>query len=276
MKRYVLVAASVALLIPSTLVGQLNVILEPTVSTAEKGKVFEINVKLEARGAMDDLLVIPLAPENFCVRAVPVADSATYRVLSDGSALVPSLGASSALTVQFRVQAPTQFRFSERQCDDGAQVDTVAAAARSLDNTRDSRVFVFNGRYRVQDDSSTSRIVSWTESVEVKYTTSRTIFLWAGMLGVFLGYVVKSLTSRREEVQDAFAKSSDAGGVTRMLTFLFGTHIDKLLTSLVLGFAALLTVQQAGIPIGGAAVAVLGGISIGILADDALISRMKK
>jgi hypothetical protein len=57
--------------------------------------------------------------------------------------------------------------------------------------------------------------------------------------------------------------------------YLFGTSIDKFLTSLVLGFAALLAAIKAGIPVGGAASAVLLGITIGILADDALISRLK-
>jgi len=95
------------------------------------------------------------------------------------------------------------------------------------------------------------------------------------MLGVFLGYPVKSVTDRGKEAR-AFIQDLTEGQsrLRRALAFLFAKNLDKLLTSLVLGFAALLTVQQARIPVGGAASAMLAGISIGIVADDALISRL--
>lgn len=271
-RSVVAVVILMLLAVPLGVTAQLTGTVQPTVETAEKGKVFEINLRLEARSAVDSIFVTAFAPENFCIQAVPVADSGMYTVLPDGSVMVPYLGGSSAMTVPFRVQAPTQWRFSKRTCTPLTQAEGQEGSARSLDNTRDSRVFVFNGRYTVRADSSRS---AWTASATVKYTTSMTVFLWAGMLGVFLGYLVKSLTARGKEAR-AFIQDPTEGQsrLRRALAFLFAKNLDKLLTSLVLGFAALLTVQQAGIPVGGAASAVLAGISIGIVADDALISRL--
>ena len=271
------VVSLAGLLLNSTpLLAQLDVTLVPTVETAEKGKVFEINVTFEAQQAITDVSVVPLPPESFCVRATPVGEGAVYAVTSDGSAEIATLGEASALTVQFRVQAPTQLFISRQDCGEEKRT-------RTADNTRDTRVFIFNGRYRLAGDTSW---VSWTESVEVRYTTSQAIFLWAGMLGVILGYVVKSLTSRKAAAEEAIAarvQSGDFTGVSGLwhrllaiLFFLVVQNIDRLLTALVLGFAALLTVQQSGVPVGGFAAAMLAGISVGVIADDAIISRLKE
>jgi hypothetical protein len=269
--RDVLIGAILACLAPRPIAAQVKITITPSVETAEKGKVFEINARIETAQALDSLRIVALAPENFCVRPVPVSDQRTYSTSTDGSVLVPFLASSSAVTVQFRVVAPAQFRFSKSTC---LPADSTKLQARSLDNTRDNRTFVFNGRYRPRSDTVSH---AWTEAVTVKYTTSQAIFLWSGMLGVVLGYVVKSLTTRKPEADAVRAEAKTAvAKAGNVLVFLFGTSIDKLLTSLVLGFGALLTIQKSGIPVGGAASAVLAGITIGILADDALISRISK
>lgn len=265
-------AVALQSLVASAASAQLKVKLTPTVVTAEKGKTFQINVRLEAEAALDSLDVILLPPENFCVQSVAMLERVRHTVNPDGSASLAALSKGSALTVQFSVSAPTQLKASGSSCGAVGRADS--ARYRSLDNTRDARTFVFNGRYRFAPGDTGVRL--WTESVDIKYTTSQAIFLWGGMLGVVLGYLVKSLTARKPEASQARNTGTTAGGkLWAGLVYLFATSIDKFLTSLVLGFAGLLAAIKSGIPVGGAASAVLIGITIGILADDALISRLK-
>ena len=227
---------------PAIASAQLKVTVKPTVSSAEKGKVFEINVRLEASQPLDSLVIVPMASENFCMRAVPILGAPQFVANGDGSAFLGSLPASSAITVQFKVAAPTQFMGSESNC---LALDSSAStrARRSPDNTRDLRTFVFDGRYRaLRPDTS---VHFWTESIDLKYTTSQTIFLWSGMLGVLMGYIVKSLTARRTEVNAArLVGTSRSGQLWHLLAYMFGTSVDKFLTSLVFGFGALLTDEQ--------------------------------
>lgn len=246
--------------------------ITPTVTTAEKGKVFEILLRIETDERLDSMLVVPTAPENFCVRASPIAGLGGLQAKSDGSAFIPSLAGGSVMTLQFRVAAPTEWMSSGTSCPmlDGIRPDSIRP--RTRDNTRDTRQFVFNVRYRLHSDSL-SHI--WSDTITVKYTTSQMIFLVAGMLGVLLGYLVKSLTARKKEADTARTSTTWYGQFWQLLVYVFGTSIDKLLTSLVLGFGALLAVVKSGIPIGGAAAAVALGITLGVLADDALISRVK-
>ena len=263
---------ALALAIAGRVEAQLKVKITPTVATAEKGKTFQINVRLESDRALDSLDIILLPPENFCVQGVSMLERVKHVVNPDGSASLAALPRASSLTVQFSVSAPTQVKSTGSSCGAIGRADS--ARYRSLDNTRDARTFVFNGRYRFAPGDTGVRF--WTETVDVKYTTSQAIFLWAGMGGVFLGYLVKSLTARKPE---ANAARQTGTTIPRKLwaglVYLFGTSIDKFLTSLVLGFAGLLAAIKSGIPVGGAASAVLLGITIGILADDALISRLK-
>jgi hypothetical protein len=248
--------------------------ITPTVTTAEKGKVFEILLRIETDQRLDSILVVPTAPENFCIRVSPIAGLGGFQANGDGSAFISSLAGGSAMTLQFRVAAPTERMASGSSCPllDGTRRDSTRP--RTLDNTHDTRQFVFNAQYRLSGVDSLPRV--WSDAVTVKYTTSQAIFLAAGMFGVFLGYLVKSLTARKNEADTARAVSTTwYGQLGRLLEYVFGTSIDKLLTSLVLGFGGLLVVAKAGIPIGGAAAAMALGISLGVLADDALISRVK-
>jgi hypothetical protein len=267
------IAALALCVLSATASAQLKYAAKPAVSAAEKGKVFEINVRLETEGAIDSVLVVPLPSENFCVRSVAVFGVPDFVANSDGSAFLRSLPAKSAVTFQFKVAAPTQLSWSGSSC---SVLDSAAAAGRrSPDNTRDNRIFVFNGRYRMLGADTTIHV--WTESVEIKYTTSQGIFLAAGMIGVFLGYVVKSLTARRTDVTIAANQptAKEHWKITKVLGYMFFDSIDKLVTSLVLGFGALLGMAKAGIPVGGFAVAIFLGIGIGVLADDTLISKVK-
>ena len=248
----------------------------PTVATAEKVKVFEILVRVETDKRLESLAILPTAPENFCIRAAAMPGLSGYRANTDGSAFLQALTAGSAVTFQFRVAAPTELQRSRGSCWTLERTAADSVRDRTRDNTRDNRQFVFNAQYRTVGAGTDTASSLWSETVEVKYTTSQMIFLGAGMIGVLLGYIVKSLTARKKEADTAKDVSNTRHGqLGRLLEYVFLTSIDKLLTSLVLGFGALLALAKAGIPVGGAGAALAIGISLGVLADDALISKVK-
>lgn len=244
-----------------------------TVTSAEKGKVFEILLRIATDKRLDALSVTPLAPENFCIRLAPMSHLTGFHAGNDGSSTFTMLAEGSVVTLQYRVATPSQLLSSGSSCPalDSARARTPRLAPHG--STRDTLKFVFNAEYHIAGDSLW-RV--WSDVVEVRYAMSSTMFLSAGMIGVFVGYLVKTFTARKPEVDEArSAGQTWYGRFGRLLAYLFGTSIDKFLTSLILGFAALLAVAKSGIPIGGAVAAAAMGASLAVLADDALISKVK-
>jgi hypothetical protein len=143
---------------------------------------------------------------------------------------------------------------------------------RSYDTTNDAKIFIFNAAFRQARDSGTIARY-WSDTIQVKYTTSQNIFLIAGLFGVFLGFVAKTLSQNRTRKTDNATRGQDQTKIT--LWSQVKEQIPYLLTSLLIGLGALLGIASAGVPAGGFTTAVALGIGIGVLSDDAVIAKLQ-
>jgi hypothetical protein len=114
------------------------------------------------------------------------------------------------------------------------------------------------------------------ESISLRYTTTLGHYLIAGMLGVILGYFVKTVTQNREDITALLGRETALlGKVHRFLDYLFLTRMPLLLTLLVVGFGVLLSLAQDTLPVSSWHQALALGIGVGVLGDEQLITKIK-
>ena len=231
--------------------------LAASTASVEKGHSFEILVRVDTDRPLDQLTIAPIAPLNFVVSPRGLPALASIRADSGGAVTVSGLRAGSAITLSFLVRPPSQFRI-------GVLSDT----AQSLDGTRDAKVFAFNFRYVVRD-SVRADTAFQTASVSLRYTTSMAIYLIWGLIGVLIGFFIKTVSKRGSEASE----KNGAGSVLR-LPIRLGVGFPLALTTLAIGFGVLLSLAQDKIPANGWFHAIALGIGIGILSDEQVIAKL--
>jgi len=242
-----------------------------TVKIAEKDHDFQIFVNVETDTSLTDVVVTSIMPIGFCVEALAVPGVTTRPAQADQTSLdqcgdkpsiayVEQLGPSS-FTIPFRVYPPNAWGRPQ------------SGSKSTLYSTREDKVFAFNLSYKTGPDAV---IGNMRESISLRYTTTLGHYLIAGMLGVILGYFVKTVTQNREEIVALLGKEAALfGKIRRFLDYLFLTRMPLLLTLLVVGFGVLLSLAQDALPISSWHQALALGIGVGVLGDEQLITKIK-
>jgi len=278
-------AAGLSLLISASALAAPSFEIIPPGKDIEKAHTFQLLVKVTTGERLTDLVVAPIYPEGFCMEPVllpgvsaaehtkperfaQAADGKDARVESPECtgikdvARVASLEKSSFI-IPFTVYPP----------DTNGNPET--GDKRSYYSTREQKKFAFNFSYAVQQDGKTFQ-GNASREIELRYTTSIGYYLLFGLLGVFLGYMVKTATKEKDAIGRMVAGVSGLAPKSR--TFLYHVFIDRLpmlLTLMVMGFAVLLSMAQDSLPVSSWHQAIALGIGLGILGDEKLISKIK-
>jgi len=198
-----------------------------------------------------DLTITP--PETLADLDVEASGPPGYQISAPKSAMPSSLGAGSSYTAVYEVTPPA-----------------------SGHSTTETYRIVYNVKYR-HASASSSEPQMW-QSVEVPFTItfSRSRFYFWAMAGLFIGWFIKALSSFSgfvESPTDASIKKRR--GVQTLLAFLSRREIASALTSLAMGFLALLLLSRHELPTGAIHDSLALGIGLGLLSDDQLLSRFK-
>jgi hypothetical protein len=164
-----------------------------------------------------------------------------------------SLGAGSSYTVVYEIKAPP-------------------SGHAATENYR----IVFNVRYR-HANASSGEPQMW-QSVEVPFTVtfSRGKFYFWAIAGLFVGWFIKALGSFSGVVLSPTATPVEVRrGVRILLALMSRREITSALTSLAVGFLALLLLSRHELPTGAIHDSLALGIGLGFLSDDQLLNRIK-
>jgi hypothetical protein len=278
----VLLGAFLGVVLPLAIPAAAAPSFEVTTSTptAEKGHNFTILVHVSVEEPLEQLTVTGIAPDGFCLEALKIPWVTAVRSLhpldksTNGDAPVPEcaglpgivelgpLGRSS-FVVPFIV-TPPDLSGRPRTGKKG-----------SLYSTREQKEFAFDmiwtaksGDERVQGNAAAT--------IKLRYTTTIGHYLGLGLLGVLLGFVVKTTTQEREDFRTFLEqRESVPHKLLAIPLFLIVDRLPSLLTILVLGFGVLLTLAQDALPVSSWHQALALGIGLGIVGDEKLISRLR-
>jgi hypothetical protein len=248
--------------------------------TAEKGHNFTILVHVSVEEPLEQLTVTGIAPDGFCLEALKMPGVTEVRSLhpldestsSDapvrecaGLPNIVELGplGRSSFVVPFHV-TPPDLSGLPRTGEKG-----------SLYSTREQKEFAFDmiwttksGDEHVQGNAAAT--------IKLRYTTTIGHYLGLGLLGVLLGFVVKTTTQEREDFRTFLGQCETLRSKFLAIPqFLLVDRLPSLLTILVLGFGVLLTLAQDTLPISSWHQALALGIGLGIVGDEKLISRLR-
>ncbi len=236
----------------------------PTTQSVEKGGVFQIRVEISTTEPIKNISVVPIVPDGFLAEPMVTPGVKTDK---DGTAiLIDHLDAGSAITISFKAWPPG-FMGKPRKGDKEAPYSTRG----------EPKSFIFNVFYT---DLTGKIEKSQTASINIRYTTSIGFYLLFGMLGVVIGHVVKMGTQNRTEISSAMAGNAAVPPRARTKLkiasgYIFVSRLPALLTLLVVGFAALLTLSKETIPVTGWHQAMALGIGLAILTDEQLLAKIK-
>lgn len=266
-----MISAPLSVFVALQLSGAPDLRLETTTKAAEKGHIFDILVTVQAESAVDSLIIVPTLPESFSasLRTPPDLPGLSFR--PGAIAMVARLEPGATLTLRYRIATPSQTRLLDwlRHFPTGDSV-------RALDTPRDPKVFTFTTSFLLRRAGRSIRSYR-SAALEVPYTTSSLLFLIAGLIGVLLGFAVKTLTQQSTLLRSALTPHSGFWGRLRGLgRFLFVERLPYAITTSLIGFGVLVTQIRAGIPAGGWVNALAIGIGLGVFADDALLTKLPK
>jgi hypothetical protein len=207
----------------------------------EKGE--DLRVDLEIRTAQEPLhhlqveVVLPL---GFTLKAPP-------------SPIPDIIEAGSSLVLPVTVQAP-------------AQLSEVSDLSTRGVSTRDPKIFLFNLSYtRGADGSKQYRSTKFT----LRYTTSMSLYLLSGTIGLLFAHIIKSLAKGRRDLEQQGAS------LGQILRYIFSKQLIGLVTILVIGFAVLVVLARETIPIQGWYDALALGVTLGMLGDEELLGKLR-
>jgi hypothetical protein len=199
---------------------------------------------------IDLTITPPEAVEDFDVEA---AGPPGFQITPPKKSLPRGLGAGSSYTVVYEITPPT-----------------------SGHATTENYRIVFNVRYR-HANASSGEPQMW-QSVEVPFTVtfSRAKFYFWAMAGLLVGWLIKALSSFSGVVPSPTTTLvKERRGVQILLAFLSRREITSALTSLAMGFLALLLLSRHELPTGAIHDSLALGIGLGFLSDDQLLNRIK-
>jgi hypothetical protein len=203
-----------------------------------------------------DLTITP--PEAVADLAIEVAGPPCFKIAPPKNPIPSSLGSGSSYTAVYVIKPP-----------------------RSGHATTEHYTIVFNARYRHATPSSAEPQMSQSVEVQFTGTFSRPKFYFWAIAGLLFGWFIKALSSFSGAELSSTATPAEAKRGVRILLaflsrpFLSGPGITGGLTSLAMGFVALLLLSRQELPTGAIHDSLALGISIGFLADDQLLNRLK-
>lgn len=233
------------------------------VADIEKGHSFEILMVIDTDEPLSEITIAPLAPDGFLLTAKPIPGVTLMPDPVTGpNVKIEGLSPGDSLTISFPGDAPSQWQDLYKK--------------KALYSTRDPKVFSFNITYKTKDKVGQEITRHQTESVSLRYTTSLFIYLLSGLIGVLLGFIVKTITQNTRDIarsmRDRKKFLGNAGELARYVVIL---RLPFLLTTLVIGFGVLLSMAQDKIPVNGWFQATALGIGLGILSDEKLITKLR-
>lgn len=244
-------------------------VIEVTASsdTLEKGHTVQMFVTIRTDENLHDVVVSVTEPEGFSVEAVQSPGQITGDAADDmrrGTVKLQHLAEGSSVTVTFRVWAPDLAgnpKFGEKQ---------------SLYSTRELKEFPVNVVYTMKEGAQ-ERTLSHTEKVSLRYTTSIGHYIIAGLFGVFLGFIVKTATQYKSEIDESLRGVTALGARTKVFLYqIFLSRLPLLMTLMIVGFGVLLSLAKDGLPVTSWHQAIALGIGIGVLSDEQLITKIKR
>lgn len=135
--------------------------------------------------------------------------------------------------------------------------------------------FALNYSYRTGKSSDPVRRAG---TFGITYVPSLFLYLVFGLAGILLGFYAKINIKNSAQIGGMAAPEEGAGKVKQMAQkagAVVGSTVPNLLTTLILGLAALLTLARSGIPVEHCYFALPLGIGLAMLADEELISKVK-
>ena len=261
-KLLIIVAAILLFWTPDTLKATPIIEVDKTEKSVEKGKSFQIRLKILANERLTDVCIIPIQPEGFVISPIP-QPIVRIRKQTEGTraeeeyAYIDKLEPGSRITVAFKVSAP---RIIDRPFKGIS--------------TRESKSFDFNISYRYLADGNEITGIQ-TVSTSVRYTTSMYVYLLCGWIGILLGHIVKVTTEGREGLKSRLKDKPVKKQTITFLHYIFVSNAVSLLTLLVIGFTVLLVLAIDQMPTKGWYDSIALGTGLAILGDDKLLSKLK-
>jgi hypothetical protein len=126
-------------------------------------------------------------------------------------------------------------------------------------DTREQKSFPFNVAYTTEVNGQSKRLQQ-AAKLTLPYSLGGALYVFTGILGLVLGNVIKTLTGRKEPISRAVFD----------LAFWL-----KLLTSVAIGFVVLLVLARTEIPTKGWYDSMALGVTLAILTDDQLLTKLK-
>lgn len=251
--------------------------------TAEKGIPFQIHVEVKTEEPLAELTVTGNPPEGFRMNVIPSVGIATEPSESNSergmrTARLKNIGPKSSMIITYRVDPPDLLGRSEPANEDGGVGERWPSPFdKAPYSTREEKIFSFNAFYPAteQDKSVVTSVQS--KSISMKYTTSIGIYLGCGLLGVVLGFIIKIVTQHSNQLFEEAKKEENkaASARARLYAKIFVGRFPLLVTLLLIGFGALLALSRDGLPITSWHQAILLGMTLGVLSDEQLLTRMK-
>lgn len=222
----------------STIRAQQMIKATPSRAQLYWGKTFTIDLTITPPEPVADLEVVPDWPPGFEIKPLKKPTPST-------------LGAGSSYTVVYEIIPPA-----------------------SGHATTETYRIVFNVGYR-HANGSTSEPLIW-QSVEVPFTGtfSREKFLCWAVVGLLVGWFIKALGA---EVMTRPTETAlkEGKGVRILSTFWTLRGMSSALTSVAMGFLALLLLSRHELPTGAIHDSLALGMGLGFLGDDQLLNRIK-
>ena len=264
MKRSrLLLLTSVMLLFWTTDILKATPIIEinKTAKSIEKGKSFQIRLKILANECLTDIYIIPIPPEGFVVFPIPQPiikvkkQINQIRTTRNEYVYINKLEPGSCITVAFKVITPP----------------LIEKPFKGI-STRELKVFDFNISYKHLINANEISGVQ-TISAIVRYTTSIYTYLIFGCIGIFLGHIIKVLTDRHEELKSHLKNKPKK--IRTLFQYVFITNAVSLLTLLVIGLSVLLVLSKEQLPTRGWYDSLVLGTGLAILGDHNLLLRLR-
>jgi hypothetical protein len=241
-----LAAAATLVLSPGVVAAAPTISTSISTSQARKGQSFHVLVDVSTDEDIENLEVTcPVVPSGFTVELL--------------NKKVPS-PLSGAFVADFLVSPPGFSWWSNAAGSD----------------TREQKILAFDIAYDARQNGTIKRIHRSTR-VTFPYALGPVLYMLTGILGVILGNVIKTLTSHKKDLVDQLG-SSDATGSPLLRTIwniAFRREVVGLMTSVAIGFVVLLVLARGEIPTKGWYDSLALGVSLAILADDQLLTKVK-
>jgi hypothetical protein len=209
---------------------------------ARKGQPFHVYLTIATQEDVSQLRVSWSPPTAFAIEQInkPIPDA---------------LPGGSSFIADFLVQPPGSWHVNDPGGD-----------------TREEKKLVFNVAY-VTQVSGQARSGYQPVTLTFRYSLNPVLYVINGMLGLLFGSVIKTVTAHKQMLatQQASTARGDGGLVLKLLR----GELTTMLTGVAIGFVVLLVLARTEIPAKGWADSFALGVTLAILTDDQLLTKLK-